>query len=143
MTLDERLAEGRGRYCGDVDFEVFDVAAAIAREAVAEKDAEIVRWRTWATEMPDYGWDLDGPIRAWYDDAPGDGEAALAQPRKVTDAVIDAIADYLRDDYADSRGVAKTIARIIEEKERQTVRARIIIEEQPVEPWPRKVTDAR
>jgi hypothetical protein len=41
--LETKLAEGRGRYCGDVDFEVFDAAAAIAREVVAEKDAEIAR----------------------------------------------------------------------------------------------------
>ncbi len=95
--LEKRLAEARERLYREHSFaavyEGFDVAANIAREvvaekdrvisrlysfaeiqryqaALAEKDAEIVRWRTWATEMPDYGWDLDGPIRAWYDDAP-------------------------------------------------------------------------
>jgi hypothetical protein len=50
-------------------------------DVIAQKDAEIVRWRTWATEMPDYGWDIDGPIRAWYDDAPGDGEAVCEMPK--------------------------------------------------------------
>ncbi len=77
-TLDERLAEVRERilYIADNIDDVWDACAAIAREVVAEKDAEIVRWRTWATEMPDYGWDIDGPIRAWYDDAPGDEPAA-------------------------------------------------------------------
>jgi hypothetical protein len=67
--LETKLAEARELHFVE-DLDVFDAAAAIAREVVAEKDAEIVRWRTWATEMPDYGWDLDGPIRAWYDDAP-------------------------------------------------------------------------
>ena len=73
----------------------FDAAGVLLRPKLNAANAEIARWRTWATEMPDYGWDFDGPIKAWYDDAPSDGKAVLAESRTVTDAQRKAIFEFL------------------------------------------------
>jgi hypothetical protein len=79
--LESKLAEARGNhvYSNPTHANIHEMAVdrigAIAREVVAEKDAEIARWRTWATEMPDYGWDLDNrdsPLWRWFDDMPKD-----------------------------------------------------------------------
>jgi hypothetical protein len=88
--LDIRLAEARERLREEMKAnnpgiesfsrlilwgEGFDACAVIVRKVVAERDAEIVKWRTWATEMPDYGWDIDdrdSPLWRWFDDMPKD-----------------------------------------------------------------------
>ena len=58
------------------------LAKGLLEQKDAEKDAEIVKWRTWATEMPDYGWELDdrdSPLWRWFDDMPKDTASAAAE----------------------------------------------------------------
>jgi hypothetical protein len=42
----------------------------IDETALAAERAKVARFRLWLKEMPDYGFDFDGPIMRWYEAHP-------------------------------------------------------------------------
>ena len=96
-SLDERLAEARKRLVKTfvnsqratrTCLEGFDAAANIAREVVAEKDAEIARLKDDIDGLLDgsEGADNENAALVAQGGVPSDGSNNIAQPRKVTDA---------------------------------------------------------
>ncbi len=93
--LETKLAEERERLVNPYTrqnphwLNGFDVAAAIVREVVAEKDAEIARLEA---VLSGFGYqhklDVSTGERVWF-------KCVIAQPRKVTDAQREAIHEYM------------------------------------------------